>query len=131
MLTTGDFRPFFERIGWNLSDKAKFLAEEIDGQIVCIVGFDNYNGTNIDAHVVATRITRKMIRAVFDFAFNVCGCRRVTSLNSADNFTMRPYLERLGFKYEGTIRHGLPDSDLIVYGMIREECKWVAKAHQR
>lgn len=126
MLVTGDYREAMEAIGFHLSDRARFIGESIDGKLVSLVAFDNYNGTNIDVHIVAERITRKLIRAVFRYAFEVCGCRRVTSLNDADNFQMKPYLERLGFQYEGTIRHGLPDSDLIVYGMTKEDCKWVS-----
>lgn len=126
MLVSRDFSEEAKALGLHPTERARFIGEEIDGQLVCLVMFDNYNGANIEAHIVASRITRKMTRAAFRYVFEVCGCRRVTSLNDSSNFTMKPYLERLGFKYEGTIRHGLPDSDLIVYGMIREECKWVS-----
>jgi RimJ/RimL family protein N-acetyltransferase len=126
MLITGDYREHMAALGFHLSDRATFLGEAIDGQIVGLIAFDNYNGTNIDIHIAATRITRRLLKAAAQYAFDVCGVRRITSLNDSENFQMGPYLERLGFKYEGTMRHGLPDSDLIVYGLIREDCKWVS-----
>lgn len=130
MLVTGDYREQMEEIGFHLSDKAKFIGEQINGKIVSMVAFDNFNGTNIDVHIVSSKITRKLLRAIASYVFDVCGCRRMTSLNDSSDFQMGPYLERLGFKYEGTIRHGLPNSDVIVYGMIREDCKWVVSQKQ-
>jgi len=131
MLVTGDYRDQMEAIGFHLSDSAKFIGEAIDGKLVSLAAFDNYNGTNIDIHIWADRITRKRLRALGDYAFGLCGCRRMTSLNDSNNFQMKEYLERLGFEYEGTIRHALPDSDLIVYGLIKEDCKWVSPKPKR
>lgn len=125
MLVTGEHLRR-EMHSFHLTDRAKFIGEVIDGELVCVMAFDNYNGTNIDVHIIAERITRKMLKTAGDYIFNVCGCRRATSLNDASDFQMGPYLERLGFKYEGTLRHALPSSDLIVYGLIREDCKWVS-----
>lgn len=127
MLVTGEHLRR-EVHSFHLTDKAKFIGEVIDGELVCVMAFDNYNGTNIDVHIVASRITRRMLKAAAEYAFNVCGCRRMTSLNDANEFEMEPYLERLGFKYEGRLRHALPDSDLLVYGLIREDCKWVSQS---
>ena len=126
MLFTGDYRAEMEALGFHLSDRARFIGEQVNGEMIGLVAFDNFNGTNIDIHIAATRITRRLLKAAAEYAFNLCGCRRITSLNDSANFQMQPYLERLGFQYEGTIRHGLPDSDLIVYGLIREDCKWVS-----
>ena len=125
MLVTGDYREAMQRMGFELSDRAQFIGEEIDGKLVSMAAFDNFDEVNIDVHIIAKRITRRWIRAICEYAFEMCGCRRMTSLNDSDNFQMKPYLERLGFEYEGTLRHGLPDSDLVIYGMIREDCKWV------
>ena len=125
MLVTGDYRDMLNNeFGFELSEKATFIGESIEGKLVSMAAFDNYNGTDIDVHIVAQRMTRRWIKACMKYVFDVCGCRRMTSLNDSNNFTMQPYLERLGFKYEGTKRNGLPDSDLIIYGLTREDRKY-------
>jgi len=130
MIVTGDYREALAALGWSLSDGAKFIGKEKDGQLVALAAFDNYNGTDIDVHIVCNGMTRDWIRAVCRFAFETCGCRRMTSLNDSANFTMERYLERLGFQYEGRKRHALPDSDILIYGMTRKDCKWVGKANR-
>jgi len=122
MLITGDYRGLLlSELGLELSDKAQFLGESVDGEIISMAAFDNYDTVDIDIHIVAKRISRKWVRACMAYVFDVCKCRRMTSLNDSNNFQMKPYLERLGFQYEGTKRHGLADSDLIIYGLLKED----------
>lgn len=130
MLATGDFRGLMNAHGFNLSEGAKFIADVDDGKLRCLAAFDNYDGNDIEVHIVCDGMTRAWIRAVCEFVFETCGCRRMTSLNDASNFTMAPYLERLGFKYEGTKRNGLPNADLLIYGMTEEDCKWVRERQE-
>jgi RimJ/RimL family protein N-acetyltransferase len=33
--------------------------------------------------------------------------------------------EHLGFKREGYLRQMLPDDDVVLMGMIREDCRWL------
>ena len=131
MLVTGDYREALGSIGVGLSERARFLAKILDGKIVALAAFDNYDGTNIEIHIASTQWTRDWIRACFRFCFDICNCRRVTALVDTRNDAMKGYMDRLGFKHEGVIRHGLPDSDIEIFGMLREECKWVAKAHRK
>jgi RimJ/RimL family protein N-acetyltransferase len=130
MLVSEDFSQAVKGLGWHVSDKAKYIGKMKGDRLVALAAFDNYNGTDIDVHIICDGMPRDWIRAVCRFVFETCGCRRMTALCDADNFTMEPYLERLGFRYEGRKRHALPASDVLIYGMIQEECKWVAKAHR-
>lgn len=126
MLVTGDYRDALAAHGWSLTEGAKFIGKVVDGQLVALAAFDNYNGDDIEIHIVADGFPRDWIRAICRFVFDECQCNRMTSLNDAENFTMQPYLERLGFQYEGRKRKALPNgNDILIYGMIREDCKWV------
>lgn len=128
MLFTGDYSEAIKVLGWTLSPDAKYIAKHKDGKLVSLAAFENYNGTDIDVHVAAAGMSRDWIRAICSYVFDECGCRRMTSLNDAENFQMEPYLERLGFQYEGRKRCALPSgNDVLIYGMTREDCKWVAK----
>lgn len=68
--------------------------------------------------------TRASLRLIFSYPFRQLGCRRVTALVSEINAPMRNYCERMGFVREGIKRQGLPGSDIYLYGMLREECRW-------
>lgn len=125
MLVTGDYRATAAELGLHLTDKARFLGKVIDGELVALAAFDEYDGTNIEVHIASRRWTRDWMRAAFHYCFNVCGCRRMTGLIDARNFHMKSYMSRLGFEYEGRMRHALPDGDIEIYGLLREDCKWV------
>jgi RimJ/RimL family protein N-acetyltransferase len=126
MLVTGDYREALAEAGWSLSEQAKFIGKVKGGELVALAAFDNYNGDDIDVHIVANGFTRDWIRAICEYAFDLCQCNRMTSLNDAENFTMERYLDRLGFQYEGRKRKALPNgNDILIYGLIKEDCKWV------
>lgn len=70
--------------------------------------------------------TRKTMRRLYGYPFLQLGCRRMTTITRADNVAARSADERMGFKQEGVIRCYFPgDVDAILYGMLREECRWI------
>lgn len=65
---------------------------------------------------------------LFSYPFVQVGCVRMTTITGASNARARRLDERLGFVQEGVIRKGLDGvEDAIVYGMLREECRWLNK----
>lgn len=76
-------------------------------------------------------LTKSIIRQVFDFAFNVLRLRRVSGFELAGQTPEGgQLLRRLGFKKEGNIRCGYRKldgsyGDIITYGILREECRWI------
>jgi RimJ/RimL family protein N-acetyltransferase len=43
-----------------------------------------------------------------------------------DNLDAQRFDEHLGFKREGLVRRGADDgTNLILYGMLKEECRWL------
>lgn len=84
--------------------------------------------TNIRMHVagVGHWLSRTALDVFFGYPFHVLGVRRVTALVEKKNRTARRFDEKLGFVYEGCARHGAENGDhLILYGMLREECRWL------
>jgi hypothetical protein len=70
----------------------------------------------------------------FRYPFEQLGCRRVTGLVPGKNKAAQSFDEHLGFTQEGCARKILPDGDdLIIYGMLREECRFlnVGRNHGR
>ena len=102
----------------------------IDGKLAGGVVFVGYDGHNSYMHVASDGsrrwITKKLIRMTFALPFILAGCRRVTGLVRTDNLEAQHFDEKLGFKREGIIRKADFDGcDLIVYGMLKEECRWI------
>lgn len=71
---------------------------------------------------------RRVLRCVFDLAFNKMKCRRVSLFVSKDNACSRNLVEKLGFVREGLLRQYRDNgNDCFVYGMLKNECKWRSK----
>jgi RimJ/RimL family protein N-acetyltransferase len=100
-----------------------------DGKLVGGVLFTRYTGTDICMHVAGNApgwVTLEFIRAAFRVPFIQLGCRRCSGLVRTDNLAAQRFDEKLGFKREGVLRKADDDGcDLIIYGMLREECKWI------
>lgn len=108
---------------------------ERDGCITAVVVYNSYiRATSIDMHVAASVtgrwLTRPFLAATFKYPFEQLGVRRVTARIGANNLKAKHFLESLGFLHEGTIRKGWePDIDLLIYGLLKEECRFLGHAY--
>lgn len=100
-----------------------------DGKLIAGCVFNMYTGTGICMHVAATEngwLNREFLRACFSYPFLQLGCQRVTGLVRTDNKAAQRFDEHLGFKREGLLRQAEEDGcDLILYGMLKSECRWI------
>ena len=105
------------------------------GALVAGVIYNHFGGAGVCAHIGAIPggrwMTRGFLHAMFDYPFGQLGKRRITALVSRKNRRARRFAENLGFKYEGTVRHALQTDDLILYGMLREECRFLPRDEMR
>lgn len=105
------------------------IGLERDGELVAVVVFNLFSGADIAMHIAAVPgrrwMTRQFLRASFRYPFVQLGCRRVSGYVPARNLEAQRFDEHLGFQREGLMRHALPDDDVIVYGMLRQDAeKW-------
>jgi len=76
-------------------------------------------------------LTRGNLKIWFEYAFCQLGCHRITAIVAKSNTISRQIVERLGFKREGCIRGSRgPGKDSILYGLLKEECKWIGAQHE-
>lgn len=116
-------------------DEEKFegavgIGLEEDGELIAGVVFNQYTGPGILMHVAAVPTKRWMTRdylyRCFAYPFIQLNCNRITGLVREDNLTAQRFDEHLGFVREGLMRKACDDgSNMIVYGMLREECRWL------
>jgi RimJ/RimL family protein N-acetyltransferase len=109
---------WYEAIGW-----------ERDGELVAVVVWNLYSGADIAIHIAAVPgrhwMTRTFLRAAFRYPFLQLGCRRVSGFVPSKNAEALRFDRHLGFRDEGLMRHALPDDDVVVLGMLKEECRWL------
>lgn len=112
----------------------KMRGEEIgiaqNGELIVGVVYNNYSTTDICMHVAAAPgklwATREALSVFFHYPFRKLACRRVTALVAFSNRPCRSFTESLGWKPEGIMRDAIEDGDdLIVYGMLKSECRWL------
>lgn len=113
---------------------ARAIGLEQDGELIAGVVYENYTGKNITAHVAAVPgkrwLNREFLFRAFAYPFIQLDCNRVTGLVKADNLEAQKFDEHLGFKKEGLLRQACDDgADLIVYGMLKTECRWIGNKH--
>lgn len=71
--------------------------------------------------------SREVMGSVCAFPFIQLGCQRATAICKKKNTRSRKFVEWLGFKYEGNARRAFGDDDAILYGMLRQECRWIGE----
>lgn len=74
---------------------------------------------------------KRVLRAIFEVAFDFLNCRRISVLVSAQNTKSLKLVEGLGFKKEGVLRAFQDDGDDgLVFSMLKSECQWRRKTHE-
>ncbi len=100
-----------------------------DDQLIAGVIFDRFiPGVNIDITVAADGrrwLTRNFLHRVFSYPFIQLGVKRITALIPKSNEASERFCSHLGFVLEGTVREGWHDGDLLLYGMLKSDCRWL------
>lgn len=111
-------------LGWGGGYLA--IGYERSGELVGGVVFTLYSHPNIVmACVLEAPLTRKFLRALFFYPFLQLKCERITLMIDDDNLKSIHLVEHVGFKKEGCMRGARVGGDVYIYGLIREECRWL------
>ncbi len=116
-----------KRLGEKFSAPYKVIGGVRNEALVCAWLFNQYNGRNIEVSVASDgAINRGFIYAAADYVFNQLGCKRASCHVSINNHKSISFIERIGWKREGYRENWYEDgSDAILYGMKKEDCKWL------
>lgn len=120
-----------ERIdGCRFRDDAKAIGVMEDGTLRGVVVFDAFSSTGCWISVASdgTRnwLTREFILRVFAFPFIQCRHPRLNAFVSEHNPASLQFCDGFGFKREGLLREaGDHGEDLVVFGLLRRECRWL------
>lgn len=126
-----------QRIGVRsfMPDAKVIGLEREDGEVVVVVGYDRFTDGDVSVHIAYDRdkgpIPPGFWPAVYAYPFIQLDLVRVTSLVRSDNEPALKFCERQGFTREGVLRRGDIDADLVVFGMLREECHFLGEDFMR
>lgn len=122
------------RMGFDYRSDAKAIGYQSEGTIKAVTVWDGFSQCDCNIHIVSDGtgqwLSRSFLTASFMHPFVQWGLRRVTGLVPAKNSAALRFDLHLGFKREGFIRHALPDDDIIILGMLRENCRWIPTNHR-
>lgn len=132
------YEPEGEMIAWAESripgckfrDDAHAIGIRSDGGLHGVVVFDSFTTTGCWVSVASDGsrqwMTREYIVRVFAYPFLQLGHPRLNSFVSVNNQDAIRFNESFGFTREGLMRQaGHEGEDLIMYGMLRSECRWL------
>lgn len=91
--------------------------------------FNDYNGSNIELHLVG-ELRRPILRTAMRYCFRQLNVLRITAKPCRSAIPMRETLLRIGFEKEAELKHYYgtsSDDDAIVYRLDRHKAeKWMA-----
>jgi len=105
------------------------LAILKNGIIQAGIVFERFTGESIEMHIAANPskrwMTKTFLHLWFHYPFIQLGVNRITANIASKNKSALNLAERLGFKKEGVIREAMGGDDLIAYGMLKNECRFI------
>ena len=92
-----------------------------------VILYKNYSSGDIEMVCAGESgwVTPEVLRFSLSYPFKALDCNRITCLAHRKNKAMRDYLVRMGFKLEGVKRKALNGADLMIYGLLKGESKWL------
>lgn len=105
---------------------------QMDGvNILAVVVYTDFSFPNICMHIAGVGkkwLTRQFLYKAFWYPFEYLKCTRVTGIVSSKNREAQVFDEHIGFIKEGLLRKaGSENEDLIIYGMLKEECRFLQR----
>lgn len=109
---------------------ARAIGLERNGKLIAVTVWHAFEVRNCHMSIATDRsrkcATRQFLFRSFAYPFLQLDLPRVTCIVDVGNADSVRLAEHLGFKPEGRMRRAAPDGrDALVFGMLREECRFV------
>jgi hypothetical protein len=103
------------------------IGKVTDNKLSAGVLYEDYTGSNIVCHIAGEGnwASREFLELIFDYPFNQLKVKRITCPVSSKNAKCIQLMSAMGFKIEATLSQAIPDGDLILFCMFRDECKYL------
>lgn len=118
----------FERAGgtW-LPGRATAIGQMQDGKINAGVLYEEWNGANLFCHIAGEGnwANRKFLGIIYDYPFNQLNVKRITVPVASTNEKCIKLVRQMGFALESTLAQAIPDGDIYLFRMFKDECKYI------
>jgi RimJ/RimL family protein N-acetyltransferase len=98
------------------------IGQEKDGELIAVVGYNQFTQENCQIHVASTSVywlSKLLLFAIFDYPFNKAKVNVILAPICKDNYKSLNLCRKLGFVVtENT-------NDLVIMSMRRNQCKWL------
>ncbi len=119
-----------ERIGLMLTPDFQGLGRVVDGKLVGVIGFNNFNGASCHIHM-AGDTKRWMSRALLETAARYVFIQRnlnlMFGLVPSGNVAALEQDLRMGFTHMITLPGAHPDGSLHILQMSKANCRWLER----
>ena len=115
-------------LGIQFSPYARFIGQEIDGEVKAVVAYDNILDKSCEMHtaaIVPNWISKDLLWACFDYPFNILKVKVILALVASNNMEALRLDRHLGFIDKAYIEDAHVDGDLVILAMRRENCRWL------
>lgn len=100
-----------------------------DGKVLGGAVYSNYTGVNGSVLVnVAGKgnwMTRDLIYTAFAYPFNQLKVRKLMAMVASSNRKSLKFNTKMGFVPEAVIPEAMPDGDMFIMSMTRDQCRWL------
>jgi RimJ/RimL family protein N-acetyltransferase len=99
-----------------------------DRGLVAGVVYNQFDFPDVRATIASTTprwCSRTALHAIFWYPFEQLKYQRITAVTESTNQPVMAFLCKLGFSQEGVLRQRFTTGDAVIYGMLRDECRWL------
>lgn len=98
-----------------------------NGELCAGVLYEDFTGANVVCHIagIGNWATKEYLGVIFDYPFNQLNVKRITAPISSTNMQSIQLVTRMGFTLECSLVQAIPDGDLHLFRMFKDECKYL------
>jgi hypothetical protein len=105
---------------------------DINGKLKAGVIYEDYNGANIVCHIAIDGVmSKKYLAMIFDYPFNQLNVKRITVPIEATNLSSINLVTKMGFILESRLEQATLDSDLLIFRMFKNECRFLSERYSK
>ena len=121
-----------EKLGRVCTPHMVCIGNEVGGELVGVIGFDEWNGASCQMHMAGTGnwVTREFIRIVFGYVFLQEKLRKVIGIIPSSNTKSIRFAQHVGFTIEHVIEDAHLDGALTVLSMRPQECRFIRQRNR-